>query len=79
MLFIPPFTGKHKCNLFLTSRKILVKKVHIILVFPRKTLHLRHNSNKITKQVMKTFATYFFFFFYYFYFSNEVKREFAYV
>lgn len=28
---------------------------------------------------MKTFATYFFFYFYYFYFSNEVKREFAYV
>lgn len=28
---------------------------------------------------MKNFATYFFFFFYYFYFSNEVKREFAYV
>lgn len=28
---------------------------------------------------MKTFATYFFFYFFYFYFSNEVKREFAYV
>ena len=41
------------------------------------------NNNKITKktekQRMKTFATYFFFYFYYFYFSNEVKREFAYV
>ncbi len=49
------------------------------LVFQEKYYFCIRNDNKITNLYMKNFATYFFFFFYYFYFSNEVKREFAYV
>lgn len=49
------------------------------LFFQEKYYFCIHNDNKIINLYMKNFATYFFFFFYYFYFSNEVKREFAYV
>ena len=44
------------------------------LFFQEKYYFCIRNDNKITNLYMKNFATYFFFFF-----SNEVKREFAYV
>lgn len=60
-------------------KKIKKKNFMKGLFFQEKYYFCIRNDNKITNLYMKNFATYFFFFFYYFYFSNEVKREFAYV